>query len=71
MPHRHDLQVFLLSNAQPAGPARPGPTLTIEAATRDGLLTAARRALAEAGFAGARAISFTPAGLVAYIEGDD
>lgn len=68
MPHRHDLKVFLLSKDKPAGPPTPGPTLTVEAATLDGLLPAAKRALVEAGYPRDRAISFTPTGLVAYVE---
>jgi len=68
MPHRHDLKVFLLSKDKPAGPPRPGPTLAVEAPTLDGLLPAAKRALADAGYSRDRAISFTPTGLVAYVE---
>ena len=68
MPHRHDLKVFLLLKDKPAGPPRPGPTLAVEAPTLDGLLPAARRALADAGYLRDRAISFTPTGLVAYVE---
>ena len=68
MPHRHDLKVFLLSKDKPAGPPRPGPRLVVEAATLDGLLPAAKRALADAGYPRDRAISFTPTGLVAYVE---
>ena len=71
MPHRHDLVVFLVSPKQPAGPPSPGPTLTIEAQTLDGLLDAARRVLAEHGYVRERAISFTSTGLVAYVEVDD
>lgn len=68
MPHRHDLKVFVVSPKHLAGPARPGPTLSVEAPTLDGLLPAAKQALAEAGFHRERAISFTPTGLVAYVE---
>jgi hypothetical protein len=68
MPHRHDLKVFLLSKDTPAGPPRPGPTLTVEAPTLDALLPAAKRKLADAGYLRDRAISFTPTGLVAYVE---
>ncbi|HBQ14884.1 MAG TPA: hypothetical protein DEF51_28415 [Myxococcales bacterium] len=68
MPHRHDLKVFVVSPKHPAGPTRPGPTLSVEAPTLDGLLPAAKQALAEAGFYRERAISFTPTGLVAYVE---
>ena len=68
MLHRHDLKVFLLSKDKPAGPPRPGPMLSVEAPTLDGLLPAAKRALADAGYPRDRAISFTPKGLVAYVE---
>jgi hypothetical protein len=68
MPHRHDLKVFVVSKDQPAGPLRPGPTLSVEASTLDGLLPAAKRVLADAGFVRDRAISFSPSGLVAYVE---
>ena len=68
MPHRHDLKVFVVSPKHPAGPTRPGPTLSVDAPTLDGLLPAAKQALAEAGFCRERAISFTPTGLVAYVE---
>lgn len=68
MPHRHDLKVFVVSPKHPAGPTRPGPTLSVEAPTLDGLLTAAKQALVEVGFHRERAISFTPTGLVAYVE---
>ena len=68
MPHRHDLKVFVVSPKHPTGPTRPGPTLSVEAPTLDGLLPAAKRALADAGFHRERAISFTPTGLVAYVE---
>ena len=68
MPHHLDLKVFFVSPKQPAGPTKPGPILSVEALTFDGLLSAAKQALAEAGFRGERAISFTPTGLVAYVE---
>ena len=68
MPHRHDLKVFVVSKEQPAGPLRPWPTLSVEATTLDGLLPAAKRVLADAGFVRDRAISFSPSGLVAYVE---
>jgi len=42
--------------------------LSVEAPTLDGLLSAAKRALADAGYPRDRAISFTPKGLVAYVE---
>ncbi len=70
MPHRHDLKVFVVSPKHPAGPTRPGPTLSVEAPTLDGLQPAAKQALAEAGFPRQRAVSFTPTGLVAYVEAE-
>ena len=66
--HEHQLKVFILPQGQPAGPPRPGEVLRVEADTFDGLLPAAERVLAEAGHARHRAISFTPKGLVAYVE---
>ncbi|MBT9556698.1 MAG: hypothetical protein IV100_11750 [Myxococcales bacterium] len=68
MQHRYDLKVFLLAKDEPAGPPRPGPTLAVEAPTLDGLLPAAKRALADAGHPRARAFYFTPTGLVAHVE---
>ena len=68
---RQDLKVFILSPTQPAGPPRPGPTLTVDARTLDGLLTAAQQALTEAGFPQQRSISFTPTGLVAYVVANE
>jgi len=68
MPHRHDLRVFLLAKNAPAGPPRPEPTLSVEASMFDGLLAAAKQALADAGYPRHRALSFTPTGLVAYVE---
>ena len=50
MPHHHDLKVFVVSPKHPAGPTRPGPTLSVEAPTLDRLLPAAKQALDEAGF---------------------
>lgn len=47
---------------------RPGPPLVVEAPTLDGLLPVAKRALAVAGYPRDRAISFTPTGLVVYVE---
>jgi hypothetical protein len=68
MPHRHDLKVFVVSKDQPAGPLRRGPTLSVEASTLGVLLPAAKSVLADAGFVRDRAISFSPSGLVAYVE---
>jgi hypothetical protein len=66
--HEHDLKVFILPKGQPAGPPRPGEVLRVEADSLDGLLPAAERVLAEAGRTRHRAISFTPKGLIAYVE---
>ena len=66
--HRHEIKVFVLAKGQPGGPQRPAQSLEVEAESLDGLLPAAERVLAEAGFPRHRAISFTPKGLVAYVE---
>jgi hypothetical protein len=50
------------------GQARRAAAPRAEAPTLDGLLPAAKRALADAGFPRDRAVSFTPTGLVAYVE---
>lgn len=68
MLHRLNLKVFVVSPKHPAGPTRVGPTLSVEAPTLGGLLPAAKKALAEAGFHREHAISFTPTGLVAYVK---
>ena len=49
MPHRHDLKVFVVSPKHPAGPTRPGPTLSVEASTLDGLLARIHTAPASTG----------------------
>ena len=54
--------------ASPLGtPPEPGPDVELEAASEDGLLAAAHEAIAKRGQR-ARAVSFTPTGLVAYAE---
>ncbi|WP_338869371.1 hypothetical protein [Myxococcus stipitatus] len=59
------VRVFVLSS--PSGVPHPGPELTVEAATHDGLLEALHSELAARGQR-VRAISHTPAGLLAYVE---
>ena len=66
--HEREFRVFILSKGQPAGPPRPGAVLRVEADSIDGLLPAAKRLLARAGHECHRAISFTPSGMVAYVE---
>jgi hypothetical protein len=48
-------------------PPEPGPDVELEAASDDALLAAAHEAIANRGLR-ARAVSFTPTGLVAYAE---
>ncbi len=65
---RRTLKLFVIPEGRPAGtPPEPGPELELEASSEDGLLAAARAAIAERGQR-ARALSFTPKGLVAYVE---
>ncbi|MCP4678725.1 MAG: hypothetical protein GY854_25090 [Deltaproteobacteria bacterium] len=62
------VQVFVISRASaPAGPPSPAGTIEIEATSKDGFLTAARSAL-EADGLRLRALSFSPTGMVAYVE---
>ena len=53
--------------ASPLAPPEPGPDVELEAASDDALLAAAHEAIAKRGLR-ARAVSFTPTGLVAYAE---
>jgi len=65
---RRTLKLFVLPAGKPPGtPPEPGPQLDLEAATEDGLLDAARTAVADRGER-LRAVSFTTTGLVAYVE---
>ncbi len=65
---RRILKTFVIQAGKPAGtPPEPGPEIELEAHTDDGLLAAAHDALAARGQR-ARAVSFTPTGLVAYAE---
>jgi len=65
---RRTLTTFVIPAGKPAGtPPEPGPDVEIEAASDDGFLAAAHAALAKRGQR-ARAVSFTPTGLVAYAE---
>lgn len=60
------VKVFVLSSG--SGAPHPGPEFTAEASTLDGLQEAARAELAARGHQ-VRAVSHTPTGLVAYVEG--
>jgi hypothetical protein len=65
---RRSLQVFVILAGKPAGtPPEPGPKLDVDAPTYDGLLDAAREALVARDYR-IRVLSFTPTGLVAYVE---
>ena len=62
------VNVFTLPPASaPAGAPTPAPAFVVEASSHDGLRAAARAQLAASGRR-VRALSFTPAGLVAYVE---
>jgi hypothetical protein len=62
------VRVFVIpAGAGPATPPAPVPELEVEAATEDALREAARSELARR-YARVRAVSFTPTGLVAYVE---
>ncbi|MCL2726528.1 MAG: hypothetical protein FWD69_19080 [Polyangiaceae bacterium] len=65
---RRTLKTFVIPSGKPADtPPEPGPDIELEAASEDGLLLAAHDPLAKQGQR-ARAVSFTPTGLVAYVE---
>lgn len=65
---RRILKTFVIPDGKPAGtPPEPGPDVELEAASDDALLAAAHDAVAKRGLR-ARAVSFTPTGLVAYAE---
>jgi len=65
---RRTLKIFVIPAGKPPGtPPEPGPEVELEARTEDGLLAAAHDHLAKRGQR-ARALSFTPTGLVAYAE---
>jgi len=55
------------ADRSPAGPPEPPKELVVEAATRDGLIGAARAAVGELGYE-LRSISFGPVGLVVYAQ---
>ena len=62
------VRVFVIpAGAGPATPPTPGPELVVEAASEDGLREAAHRELGSR-YTRVRALSFTPSGLVAYVE---
>jgi len=65
---RRTLKIFVIPAGKPPGtPPEPGPEVELEARTEDELLAAAHDLLAKRGQR-ARAVSFTPTGLVAYAE---
>lgn len=65
---RRTLKLFVIPSGKPAGsPPEPRPDVELEAASDDALLAAAHAELATRGLR-ARAVSFTPTGLVAYAE---
>ena len=65
---RRTLKIFVIPPGKPAGaPPEPGPDVELEAPSEDALLAAAHEVLAKRGQR-ARAVSFTPTGLVAYAE---
>lgn len=67
-PMKREVQIFIIPKERvPGGPPRPAPSVEVQAATTDGLLTAAREAVATPGRR-VRSVSFTPKGLVAYVE---
>ena len=66
---RRTLKLFVIPAGKPPGtPPAPGPELELTASTEDGLLSAAREAITKRGER-VRVVSFTPTGLVAYVEG--
>ena len=65
---KQQVQVFVIERGlAPAGPPRPADPIEVEARTKDGLLDAARQAVAGPGRQ-VRSVSFTSSGLVAYVE---
>jgi hypothetical protein len=67
-PMRRTLKLFIIpAGKSPGTPPEPGPELELESTSEDGLLEAAHAAIAERGER-VRAVSFTPTGLVAYVE---
>lgn len=65
---KREVQVFIIpKDRSPAGPPGPARSIEVQAATTDGLLAAAREALSAPGRR-VRSVSFTPKGLVAYVE---
>lgn len=64
---RRTLKLFVIPAGKPAAQPEPGPDVKLEAASDDALLGAAHEAITKRGLR-ARAVSFTPTGLVAYAE---
>lgn len=67
---KQELKVFLVDPHDSKTPPTPGKALTIAASNVAGLLSAAEAALRDAGHPLWRSISYTPQGLVAYVETD-
>jgi len=66
---RRTLKLFVIPAGKPPGtPPEPGPEFEVTAESDDGFLVAARDVIAQRGQR-TRAISFTPTGLLAYVEG--
>lgn len=65
---RRTLKIFVITAGKPPStPPEPGPEIELEAPNEDALLGVAHEVLAKRGQR-ARAVSFTPTGLVAYAE---
>ena len=65
---RRILKTFIFPAGKPPGnPPEPGPDIELEAASLYRLLPAAHESIAERGLV-ARAVSFTPTGLVVYVQ---
>ncbi len=66
---KQELKVFLVDGADLNASPKPGESLHVSASNVAGLLSAAETALRYAGHPSWRSISYTPQGLVAYVEG--
>lgn len=65
---RRTLKLFVIPAGKPAGALpEPGRDVELEAASDDALMASAHEMIAKRGLR-ARAVSFTPTGLVAYAE---
>jgi hypothetical protein len=63
----HPLRVFIVPGSPAGAPLRQGTSRSISAPTADAARAAARDLLEADGYR-VRAVSFTPDGLVAYVE---